>query len=404
VSSSALFNAVNESLARRQGNTDRVLRSTRVDAIGTLWLADLRVLLVDDSDINLEVARRLLIGRGALVRTCTSGQQALDCLRAGPTDFDAVLMDVQMPDMDGLEATRRLRDDLGLLTLPVIALTAGALVAERRRALDAGMQGFLPKPLDPVQLVRVLRGCVESARGAILPVTTTAEADAVTTGCKAAPEAVQWPAIAGIDAVDAAQRLGNDLPLFLSLLHQLLAEFADLVCLPESAVEDGEPDPALAARMHKLRGSASTLGARELHRMAQAAEASLRAADAGSHAAVRQVSESLCQLAAASAGLLAAASRADTPEACEPHPGAALPGPVIEQIGQLLQQIRSHDLAALLHFRGLRASLSQALGSASTSALSAALEALDFKQADRLLETGLAQTAAEKPQALTITD
>jgi HPt (histidine-containing phosphotransfer) domain-containing protein len=188
------------------------------------------------------------------------------------------------------------------------------------------------------------------------------------------------------------------------LLRQLLAEFDDLVTLPEAAGVDGAQGLVLVARMHKLRGGAGTLGAHELHRLAQAAEASLRAEHPGASTAVRQVSEGLTRLAAASAGLLAADSRADRPTAGAPHPGSAQPGPVIDQMQELLQQISSHDLAALVSFKGMRASLSLALGSASTAALSAALESLDFKQAANLLAIGLTQAAPANPQAIPITD
>ena len=120
-----------------------------------------RVLLVDDSAINLEIARRLLEGEGAGVMTCVNGLEALNCLRKQGR-FDAVLMDVQMPVMDGYEATRRIRGELGLHHLPVLALTAGALSEEQRSAKAAGMDAFLTKPLDPTSLVDTLRRVVEA--------------------------------------------------------------------------------------------------------------------------------------------------------------------------------------------------------------------------------------------------
>jgi CheY-like chemotaxis protein len=149
VSHSELFNAVNAAVARRSDRLDKVTQSTRLDAAGACWLPGMHVMLVDDSDINLEVARRILEREGATVTACSHGQEALDRLAAAPGSFHAVLMDVQMPVMDGHEATRRLRQDLGLRNLPVIALTAGALVAERQRALESGMNDFISKPLDP---------------------------------------------------------------------------------------------------------------------------------------------------------------------------------------------------------------------------------------------------------------
>jgi DNA-binding response OmpR family regulator len=121
-----------------------------------------------------------------------------------------------MPEMDGYEATRRLRNELGLRQLPVLALTAGALGEERRKAQEAGMDEFLTKPLDPSTLVRTLRRSIERAKGQ--PLTLKAS-----TRRASAPH--HWPDIAGIDGKDAAHRLSNDLNLFLSMLDRLLREF-----------------------------------------------------------------------------------------------------------------------------------------------------------------------------------
>jgi CheY-like chemotaxis protein/HPt (histidine-containing phosphotransfer) domain-containing protein len=407
VNAAALFNAVNASLARRHGGTSRVLQATRLDSANTLWLADMRVLLVDDSEINLEVARRLLECRGARVQTCTSGSQALDCLRARPADFDAVLMDVQMPDMDGLEATRRIRTECGAAQLPVIALTAGALVEERRRALEAGMQDFLSKPLDPTQLIRVLRRCVEAARGAVLPV----KEGAFKRGPAAA--AAAWPQVAGIDVADVAARLGHDLPLFLCMLRQLLLEFRDLAQVPECACDVGDPRRLLAARLHKLRGSASTVGAHELHRLAGLAEASLKdthnQTQAQAHTAVLAVSVSLAQLAAQSAAALARQPPdADAPSAAESSWTQPLPPATAARVQPLLQQLRRQDLAALDSFNALLPALRGAFGTPAVEALSNAMDALDFTQALDLLAAKLAAAApagaAPCSRAVAITD
>ena len=119
-------------------------------------LTGLRVLAVDDNPINLFMLQRALQLEGATVNLATDGQEALDTLRASPKAFDVVLMDIQMLVMDGLTATRALRGDPALAAIPVIALTAGVLAEERVAAESAGMNDFLPKPLELGQMVTVL--------------------------------------------------------------------------------------------------------------------------------------------------------------------------------------------------------------------------------------------------------
>lgn len=127
-------------------------------------LNGLRVLAVDDNRINLFMLQRALELEGATVILASDGQQGLDALRASPRAFDVVLMDIQMPILDGLSATRTLRGEPELADLPVIALTAGVLAEEREAALAAGMSGFLAKPLDLEQMVAVLRAYVPAAK------------------------------------------------------------------------------------------------------------------------------------------------------------------------------------------------------------------------------------------------
>ena len=109
--------------------------------------------MVDDSDINRDVARHILENEGARVLLAADGSQAVQKLRAMPDGVDIVLMDVQMPVMDGYEATRQIRETLHLAELPVVALTAGAFKNQQAAAFEAGMNGFVPKPFDVDDLI-----------------------------------------------------------------------------------------------------------------------------------------------------------------------------------------------------------------------------------------------------------
>ncbi len=141
------------------------------DAVPVNDLDGLRVLLAEDNEVNQEVAVEVLLRRGAIVEVVHNGLQAIERLAAsGPDAFDVVLMDLQMPVLDGLEATRRLRLQPRFAALPIIAFTAHAFSEERARSLAAGMQGYITKPLEVAALVRelqpYLRADTQSARAA----------------------------------------------------------------------------------------------------------------------------------------------------------------------------------------------------------------------------------------------
>ncbi|MGR8932436.1 MAG: response regulator, partial [Gammaproteobacteria bacterium] len=154
LTASALYNAVIEK--QRSLEKVTVLSDSEIDVSGRR-IQGLRILVVDDSEINRDMARRILEQEGANVDLVDDGQSAVDWLRVNSDQTDVVLMDIQMPLMDGYEATRQIREILKLTTLPIIALTAGAFKNQQTAALQAGMNGFVAKPFDVDELITLLR-------------------------------------------------------------------------------------------------------------------------------------------------------------------------------------------------------------------------------------------------------
>jgi PAS domain S-box-containing protein len=232
-------------------------------------LAGVSVLVVDDYDLNLVAAKRLLELAGALVWVAINGQDALEQLRLHPDRFNIVLMDIQMPIMDGYEATRRIRADLGLLNLPIIAVSAGALLSEAQRATAAGMNDFIIKPFDPDMLIlSILKYAVHAGGPAGEP----------HAGPRPPVDWFEWPSIEGIDMDGARIRLRDDSALFRTLLKRFLDDFADMA-VPSS--RSGPADLAeQAGRMHKMQGGAAILGAKRVQDVSEEVEAACLAGDA----------------------------------------------------------------------------------------------------------------------------
>jgi PAS domain S-box-containing protein len=240
---------------------------------GDCTLDGVRILAVDDCDINLEVAKRILELKGARVWLAANGQAAFDRLKAEPNGFDVVLMDVQMPLLDGLTATRLIRSELGLAGLPIIALTAGALSSERPKAIAAGMNDFITKPFDPLGLVRSVRDQARRSNpqtNSRLPLPGAAEPKAMS----------EWPVMDGVDYAGVRAMLGDDAGLFRSLLGKLIRDFA-AGTLPTMGYERSEL-VGHAARMHKLKGSAAILGLTVVQQLAATIEGACEAGEVDS--------------------------------------------------------------------------------------------------------------------------
>ncbi|WP_043762688.1 hybrid sensor histidine kinase/response regulator [Marichromatium purpuratum] len=375
VDSSTLFNQINSAVLKRAGHRDRVLEGTHLGANHIQWLAETRILLIDDSTLNLDVARHILERQGAEVRTCGNGQEALERLGLPDERFDAVLLDVQMPVMDGITTVRAIRNQLRLERLPVIALTAGALSSERQRALAAGMNDYLTKPFEPDQMVRSLRRHIELARGAALPVTPYTDADARTT---------HWPTIPGLRMREVEARLDGDWALFQSTCRSLLREFADLQTV-SSPKDDSESRRVLADRLHKLAGNAGLIGAETVQKQAKVVENQLRQPDSPPLIGpLHQLARSLREL------------ETNLQSHLENHSDALSSGrstagqqqPLDDDtLTQLRDDLAAHRLTAVATFETLAPGLEATLATADFAALDAAIRALQFDQALDIIES-----------------
>jgi two-component system sensor histidine kinase/response regulator len=226
-----------------------------------------RILLVEDNEINQEVAMGQLEDAEVFADLAENGEVALRMI--AENDYDAVLMDMQMPVMDGVEATRVLRADPRFQNLPIIAMTANAMASDRILCLEAGMNDHIAKPIDPDQLFGVLLRWIKRPDG---------EGKAMRDGARApiaARSGDAEPSIPGIDVRAGLKRTGGNRKRYETLLRKFAEQQAETVASIRAALAAG--DAATAERAaHSLKGAAATLGASALSEAAARAEAAIR--------------------------------------------------------------------------------------------------------------------------------
>ena len=281
VSPSQLFDAAMQALGGLARSSDGRATQAPRGAAHLPAIAGARVLLVDDNDLNQQVGAELLSGAGLVVDVAQNGQVALDML--AQTTYDLVLMDMQMPVMDGLTATRHLRQNPAWANLPVLAMTANAMSRDRDLCLEAGMNGHLAKPIDPDELFATLLQWI-APRAPDAAQTANADtglqkrtADNPTTS-EGAPSPTPSPSaddalrhIPGLDVTAGLRRVLDKRPAYESLLRKFTAGQAHAVQTTRTALAAGQRDEALRA-MHTLKGTAGTIGATALAALAQRAE------------------------------------------------------------------------------------------------------------------------------------
>lgn len=213
------------------------------------YLEGVRVLLVEDNDINLQLAEELLSDVGVIYSAARNGLEAVD--KVNTETFDAVLMDIQMPEMDGLTATKKIREDKRKDNLPIIAMTAHALKGEKEKSLAAGMNDHITKPIDPTILYRAL---VKYVKG----IDTVQNATVVTKENKFTLE------VEGLDVKEGLNRIGGKVDSYKKLLETFIRNYentSDVVLKWKSENNLKE----LAPLMHTIAGVCGNIGAKEIY-------------------------------------------------------------------------------------------------------------------------------------------
>jgi len=353
-------------------------------------LAGLRILLVEDNEINQEVAQYILLHAGARVDVAAHGGIAVTMLQAmladGVERYDAVLMDLQMPVMNGFDATTAIRA-MGLVTLPVVAMTANAMEEDRRHAIACGMNAHIAKPIEVDELIDTLTR-LAPPRPAHAPSNGAGGADDD-------GDALDIPAqLPGIDLKAALQRFGGNYRAFVGLFKRFENSQGDTVAETRRLIAAGERRAA-AQMLHRLRGVAANLGANDVSTLASLAEIALNGALPAELAAQLDALERAMTVAIGTARTLPLPAVADRPGAMAPSAGADL----ALALAELRSLLQNSNLKALTHFQALRPALESGGNGEREAALALAdaVETLSFGAAEKLVDAMLKRLGGNDP-------
>ncbi|MDM0022488.1 PAS domain-containing hybrid sensor histidine kinase/response regulator [Variovorax saccharolyticus] len=348
----------------------------RADA-AVVQIAGARVLLVDDNDMNLELARELLESAGVTVAVASDGAQAIALLERDGA-FDGVLMDCQMPVLDGYSATRGLRAQERFRELPIIAMTANALAGDREKALACGMNDHIAKPLVEATMFATMAKWIHARPATARPHAVGRREVALE------PDDLRLPSLPGIDQVAGLATCQGRADLYRRMLIRFRDSQADFESAYAMAVDSG--DASAPVRMaHTLRGTAGHIGAVSL---AQAAAALEAACQAGlQQPALTEPLSAVCRDLAVVLGGLQGLEAAGSEEAAA-LPVARAPDRFGAVVRDLKQRLLDSDPAAL----ELAAELEQFVAERPASenairGISRRINAFEFEDALALVQT-----------------
>jgi CheY-like chemotaxis protein len=376
VSSSVLFDAV----VRVLGGVVDGPRSADDTLVGTFAqlaaIQGARILLVEDNDLNQEVASELLHEAGFLVDVAENGQVALNKLAT--TVYDIVLMDMQMPVMDGISATRQICLDGRLANLPVVAMTANAMPADRERCLAAGMNDHIAKPIEPEDLWQALLKWIKPLHAEVpKPMAVQPQ------------QRQQADLPVGLDGLDMDAGLRRVLGkkwLYLSMLRRFVAGQKGAVATIRKALQDA--DRVSAERLaHTLKGVAGNIGASEVQALAASSEQAIRDGEP-----LETTTERLAALEGPLASIIAQLEAALPPE-------LAAAGPEVDPhrlkaVGDRLQALLADDDAGALAVWEENTELLHSAFPAAFEAMDRGIRAFDYDAALVALRSASATAAA----------
>ncbi|MEO0457205.1 MAG: response regulator [Cyanobacteria bacterium P01_A01_bin.114] len=285
---SQFYNALVQLLVDEDAFAQADISPAQTSAPAMTSKTPLRILLTEDIPLNQKVALEMLAMYGHQADVVNNGKEALEALRHQP--YDLVLMDIQMPKMDGLEATREIRSDLDIVQPHIIAMTAHAMQGDREACFTAGMNGYISKPIRKHDLGRALQQCLAPkkplrSRRQIAP--TTASMTVPIQAPEVAQEIVPsiaipdlLPNLADLSTLDlqSLEALSNDRSFLFEVCNTFLAEAPQRIVAIQTAL-DQQHATALAQAAHALKSLSSCVGAARLYQICQLMEAMGKAAN-----------------------------------------------------------------------------------------------------------------------------
>jgi len=262
VNPSMLFDAIMQAFGEAVPETSRVAQRPEQEAEVLKHLRGARVLLVEDNEINQQVAKEILEGAGLNIALANNGQEAVNAVKE--TNYNAVLMDVQMPVMDGYTASREIRNlKSEIRNVPIIAMTAHAMAGDEQKSIDAGMNGHITKPIDPDQLFATLQKWIQPSQKRVAaqkPVVSVkpSEEEKVVSIKGELPESLP-----GFDLVDGLRRLQGNKTLYRKLLLNFATDYNAVANKIREAF-DAKDFGHSHSLVHNLKGLAGNLAATEL--------------------------------------------------------------------------------------------------------------------------------------------
>ncbi len=337
-------------------------------------LLGLRLLVVEDNKINQMVAKGLLAQEGAEVTLAENGLfgvQAVQTAYDAQMPFDVVLMDLQMPEMDGFEATRLIRQTHSAKALPIVAMTANAMASDREACLAVGMNDHVGKPFELNHLVGVL---LQHSLRPAQPAATAAAAKVESSAVASTPPPAQ-----GLDVQNALARLGGDREVYAMTLEAFLDELGTTPAQLQSYIDSARWEEAARA-LHTLKGLSATVGALRLRSVAAALETRVKQGLPAHESAqvLGTLREAVGDTVQSIAPVLLQFKGAPLPTDAPILSPQGLSDEVRVQLQALHAMLLKEDLTALKAYATLRRVLPAQVQPAAFSALDAAMVALEF--------------------------
>ncbi len=393
VSPSVMFDAIMQALAKDVPRTSRSSDKRGKEQKQPTDLAGARVLLVEDNEINQQVAMEILSGAGIVVTVANNGREAVDGVMKD--HFDAVLMDVQMPVMDGYTATGIIRRDERFKYLPILAMTAHAMAGDQEKSAAAGMNDHVTKPIDPDKLFATLAKWIKTQKASAMEAPAPGPRIGDSTPAMNGPAAQPFPAsLDGYDLTAGLRRLQGNEALYRKLLLSFADKYASAAGDLRQLLDGGDYDKAHRL-IHDIKGLAGNLAADRLQIATAELEKLVKPANAGNPpdpealAGARSAFEGLLSQALTSARSLLPSSSTSGQEMPTAQPLSADPARLKAVIGEMKKYLADFDSAAADCLNTNRDLLRTLFVQEEFARFEKRLESYDFAEAQSLLEQAL---------------